>query len=165
MALLFAYHGGVTTQLRRASGVSSGWRCLEVGAGGGEITRWLADQVGPDGGMVAVHLETRWVESLADDVVTVCRGDFTQLELSHGSFDLVVAQMLLLHLPNPERACQRSVELAAPNGQVVIHDADFTPLALADATETEAAGLAVMSAVMLTAGVDIALEPKVAGLL
>ena len=165
MALLFAYHGALTIEVLRASGVPRGWRCLEVGAGGGDITRWLAGQVAPDGGVMAVDLETRWVEPLADDVVTVRRGDFTQLELGEASLDLVLAQMLLLHLPNPARACERFVELAAPNGQVVIHDADFTPLALAHATEAEAAGLAAMPAVMRAAGVDTALGPKLAEML
>jgi len=28
-------------------GVSKGWRCCEIGAGGGSITRWLAEVVGP----------------------------------------------------------------------------------------------------------------------
>jgi SAM-dependent methyltransferase len=98
-------------------------------------------------------------------VVEVRRGDFSQLDFSRASFDLVVGQMLLLHLPNPAEACRRFVELTAPAGQIVIHDADFTPLALDDATAHEAAGLAVMLDVMRAAGVDVALGPKVAGLL
>ena len=53
--------------------------------------------------------------------------------------------MLLLHLPNPAEACRRFVELTAPAGQIMIHDADFTSLALADASTTEAAGLAALS--------------------
>jgi hypothetical protein len=28
-------------------GVSRGWRCLEVGGGGGSVASWLADRVGP----------------------------------------------------------------------------------------------------------------------
>jgi SAM-dependent methyltransferase len=165
MALLFAYHGGLTLEVLEATGISSGWRCLEIGAGGGDITRWLASRVAPGGSVVAVDLETHWVEPLADEVVEVRRGDFGQLDLSRASFDLVVAQMLLLHLPNPAQACCRVVELTAPAGQIVIHDADFTPLALADASPSEAAGLAVMLDVMRAASVDVALGPKVADLL
>lgn len=73
--------------------------------------------------------------------------------------------MLLLHLPDPAEACRRFVQLTAPSGQIVIHDADFTPLALADATTSEAAGLAIMPDVMRAAGIDIALGPGVATLL
>jgi ubiquinone/menaquinone biosynthesis C-methylase UbiE len=165
MALLYAYHGALTTEVLQAARVSRGWRCLEVGAGGGDVTRWLADRVAPGGAVVAVDLETHWIEPLAGRVVEVRRGDFGQLDLGQARFDLVVAQMLLLHLPNPAEACRRFVQLAAPAGQIVIHDADFTPVAIADATPTEAQGLAVMSDVMRTAGIDLALGPKVAGLL
>lgn len=165
MALLFAYHGGLTIEGLEAAGISPGWRCLEIGAGGGDITRWLANRVAPGGSVVVVDLETHWVEPLADEVVEVRRGDFGQLDLGRASFDLVVAQMLLLHLPNPAEACRRFVELTAPAGQIVIHDADFTSLTLADASASEAAGLAVMPDVMRAAGIDLALGPKVADLL
>lgn len=29
-------------------GVAEGWRCLEVGAGNGSISHWLAERVGPE---------------------------------------------------------------------------------------------------------------------
>jgi SAM-dependent methyltransferase len=80
MALLFAYHGWLTIEVLEAAGVSRGWRCLEVGAGGGDITRWLAKMVTPGGSVVAVDLETRWIESLTSDVVEVRRGDFGKLD-------------------------------------------------------------------------------------
>jgi SAM-dependent methyltransferase len=165
MALLFAYHGGLTLEVLEAAGVRRGWRCLEIGAGGGDISRWLANRVAPGGSVVAVDLETHWLEPLADEVVQVRRGDFGQLDLGQAGFDLVVAQMLLLHLPNPAHACRRFVELTAPGGQIVIHDADFTALALAGASASEAAGLEVMVDVMGAAGVDVELGPKIVDLL
>ncbi len=165
MALLFAYHGQLTLEVLEAAEVSCGWRCLEVGAGGGDITRWLARRVTPGGSVVAVDLETHWIEPLASEVVEVRRGDFGELNLGETGFDLVVAQMLLLHLPSPADACRRFVELCAPAGQIVVHDTDFTSLALADATASEAAGLAVMPDVMRAAGIDLSLGPKVGALL
>lgn len=38
-------------------GVSDGWQCLEVGAGGGSIVGWLCRQVGPGGRVVATDLD------------------------------------------------------------------------------------------------------------
>ena len=43
-----------TTRCLIAIGVTQGWRCLDVGAGGGSVARWLAERVGPDGSVVAV---------------------------------------------------------------------------------------------------------------
>src|SRR5206468_403259 len=44
-------------------GVSGGWHCLEVGCGAGGLALWLADRVGPSGRVVAIDLDTRFVES------------------------------------------------------------------------------------------------------
>ncbi|MFN2464605.1 MAG: class I SAM-dependent methyltransferase [Candidatus Dormibacteria bacterium] len=165
MELLFAYHGAVTIELLEAAGVSDGWRCLEIGAGGGDITRWLANRVVPGGTVVAVDIETHWLEPLQDDVVDVRRGDFGVLDFGLTRFNLVVAQMVLLHLPDPAEACRRCVGLTVPGGQIVIHDVDFTPLAIPDATTEEADGLAVMVDVMRAANIDVALGPKIADLL
>jgi predicted O-methyltransferase YrrM len=40
-------------------GLSSGALCLEVGAGSGSVARWMADQVGPTGRVLAVDLDPR----------------------------------------------------------------------------------------------------------
>jgi hypothetical protein len=39
-----------------ALGVGAGWRCLEVGAGGGSVARWLAERVGPIGRVLATDI-------------------------------------------------------------------------------------------------------------
>ncbi len=165
MDLLFRYHGAATVEALRATGLGPGARALEVGPGGGDITRWLAERVKPDGRVVAVDLETHWIEHLAGPVVDIRQGDFEQLDLPRAGFDVIVAQMLLIHLSDPARACRRFVELASPGAQIVIHDADFTPVQLPDATPEEAAGIAVMVDVMRDAGVDVAIGPKVPGML
>ena len=35
-------------------GVGAGWRCLEVGAGGGSVAAWLGERVGPTGHVLAL---------------------------------------------------------------------------------------------------------------
>jgi len=42
LRLLEEYHDPVTTSQLDAIGVGEGWRCLDVGAGGGSVTRMLA---------------------------------------------------------------------------------------------------------------------------
>ena len=51
----------------QATGVTSGWRCLEVGAGAGSMTRWLAAQVAPTGSVTAVDIRTVFLQDLADN--------------------------------------------------------------------------------------------------
>ena len=45
----------------RSVGPQPGWRCLEVGGGGGSIARWLCDAVGPSGAVVTIDLDTRFL--------------------------------------------------------------------------------------------------------
>ena len=45
-------------------GVSPGWRCLEIGAGGGSIALWLAERVAPRGEVLATDLETNYLDGL-----------------------------------------------------------------------------------------------------
>lgn len=51
------FDAGTIAELE-ARGIGRGWRCLEVGAGGGSIARWLADRVAPDGVVVATDRDT-----------------------------------------------------------------------------------------------------------
>ena len=41
--------------------VAPGNRCLELGAGGGSVARWIADAVGPSGSVLATDLDVRWL--------------------------------------------------------------------------------------------------------
>ena len=52
----------VTHERLAGLGVGPGWRCLEVGAGGGAVAFWLAKRVAPDGLVVATDLETDFLE-------------------------------------------------------------------------------------------------------
>jgi SAM-dependent methyltransferase len=165
LALLHEFHGPATVAQLEAAGVRPGWRCLEVGGGAGPITSWLAARLAPSGRLLALDLETHWLEPLQSEIVEVRQADITRTELPPSRFDLVVAQMLLLHLADPGQTCRQLVAATAPGGQLVIHDADFTAVALQDATDLETAGIAVMFDTMRAAGVHLALGPKLETLL
>ena len=46
-------------------GVDVGWRCLELGAGGGSIATALADRVGESGRVVAADMDPRFLGELS----------------------------------------------------------------------------------------------------
>jgi SAM-dependent methyltransferase len=165
LELLERFHGPLTVSQLTAAGVGQGWRCLEAGAGVGSMTSWLAERVGPGGHVLAIDLETQWLAPLQSETLEVRKGDITTTQLPRDSFDLVLARMLLLHLPDPAQACRQLVAAAAPGGSVIIQDADFTTVTLEDATDAEAEGLDVMAKTMTAAGVHIALGPQLGHLL
>jgi 2-polyprenyl-3-methyl-5-hydroxy-6-metoxy-1,4-benzoquinol methylase len=117
-----------------AIGVGEGWRCLDVGAGQGSVTRLLAARVGATGSVLATDLDTRLLEPLADDRVEVRPHDLLTDPLPESAFDLVHARNVLLHLPSPLDALRRLVAAVRPGGWIAIGDVDFTTLELSPST-------------------------------
>ncbi|MGI3203108.1 class I SAM-dependent methyltransferase [Streptomyces sp. GLT-R25] len=82
------------------TGIARGWRCLEVGGGGGSLGDWLGEQVGPDGEVTITDLDLRWAESRPRPPhVRLMRHDIVQDPLPADGYDLVHARLVLQHLP------------------------------------------------------------------
>jgi len=110
-------------------GVGPGSRCLEVGAGGGAIACWLAEQVAPDGVVVATDLETDFLELTAPRYPTlqVLRHDLTAEDLP-GGFDLVHARYLVEWLPDKLLALRRMVAALRPGGVLLDEEPDWVTI-------------------------------------
>lgn len=115
----------VTFERLRATGVSPGWRCLEVGAGAGSVARWLAQQVGDDGLVVATDIDTRFLGHLRRPV-EVRSHDILTDPIEAGGYDLVHCRSLLLHLPDPGAALARMAEALRPGGWLVVENNDHS---------------------------------------
>jgi SAM-dependent methyltransferase len=115
----------VTTRRLSATGVGPGWRCLEVGAGAGSITRWLCQRVGPTGQVVAIDMDTRFLDELDEPNLEVRRQDVVDQPLPPGGFDLVHARALLMHLPAREAVLADLVAAVRPGGWLVVEEGDF----------------------------------------
>ncbi|WP_419997149.1 class I SAM-dependent methyltransferase [Streptomyces boninensis] len=109
-----------TVQCLQETGVEAGWRCLDLGAGGGSITRWLAERVGPRGRVVAVDLVTEFLDGLPG--VEVHRHDINDGLPDEGPYDLIHARHLLIHLPRREEVLKELVAALAPGGWLVTGD-------------------------------------------
>lgn len=108
------------SNLKRA-GVGPGWSCLEVGAGSGSIARWLRDAVRPDGRVVAVDLDTRFIAN--EPGIDVRQANILTDEIEQEAFDLVHCRALLHHLPGNEvAALERMIAALRPGGIVVAEE-------------------------------------------
>ena len=126
LRLLEEYHDPLTVSQLDAIGVGAGWRCLDVGAGGGSVTRMLAERVGTTGSVLAVDLDTSLLDKLASDRVEVRRHDILSDQLPQAAFDLVHAPLLLMFLSPRLGAVRRLVSAARNGGWVAVRDSATT---------------------------------------
>ncbi len=85
-------------------GVGPGMQCLEIGGGGGSITAWLCDRVGPDGSVTATDLEPCYLKRLQAKNLVVLRHDILADALPQNQFEFSHVRWLLHHLEEPRRA-------------------------------------------------------------
>ncbi|WP_369368424.1 trans-aconitate 2-methyltransferase [Streptomyces sp. CG4] len=129
----------VSTYQLALTGVTSGWRCLEVGGGGGSLGDWLGAQVGPDGEVTVTDLEPRWAASRSHPAqVRLLQHDIVRDPLPGRDYDLVHARLVLLHLPERLSVLRRLVSALRPGGWLVLEEFDcgWTPVLAAPDEET-----------------------------
>jgi len=105
-------------------GIAPGWRCLEVGAGSGSISRWLALQVQPRGCVLSVDIDLRF-HCDPTDGMEVRRLDVVRDPLPEHAFDLVHARAVLEHLTEREEVLDRFVAATRPGGWIVVEDGEW----------------------------------------
>ena len=114
-------------------GIQQGWRCLEVGAGHGAMARWLAEQVGPQGRVVATDINPRFLTEIELPNVEVRQHDIRTDPLEPGTYDLAHCRAVLTHLPDPLLAVKRMVAALRIGGWLLVEEPDFSSLRAVDA--------------------------------
>src|SRR2546426_2292033 len=117
-------------------GVSPGWHCWEIGAGGGSIAAWLCERVGDGGQVLATDLETTFLEKLPYANLVVRRHDIVTDDLPEDQFDLVHARWLLHWLPTRKQVLARMIATLRPHGWLFVEEPDFLTLFHGCAAET-----------------------------
>jgi SAM-dependent methyltransferase len=106
-----------------ALGIPRDASCWEIGAGGGSVAGWLVEW---SGRLLVTDVDTRFVEHLAGEGVTVERHDVVADPTPEGPFDLIHARLLLEHLPGRDDVLDRLVGALRPGGWLLIEDYDWT---------------------------------------
>ncbi|MEU5847818.1 methyltransferase domain-containing protein [Saccharopolyspora shandongensis] len=112
-------------------GLTSGWRCVDVGAGTGSVVKIFAERVGSEGQVLAVDADPRFLKPLAGGPISVLTSDVTSNPLPT-DFDLAHARLLLEHLPVAEAVIGSMVEAVRPGGWVVVEDLDWATALVVD---------------------------------
>ena len=141
------YRRPLATALDRL-GLREGWRCVDVGAGGGDVTVALAEIVGHDGRVYAVDSDPRSRDETARaaaahaQVVAVTQAG-EDLRLPE-PVDLAFCRFLLMHVLDPVVVLRRMGEAVRPGGWVVAQEpvtsagrVDGRPLSMPDARDPD----------------------------
>ena len=107
-----------------ATGLTAGWKCLEVGAGAGSIMRWMSEKVGPSGKVTAIDVDTRFVEKTSLSNVEVIKADINQVTLT--DFDLIHARHILIHLKDYPDTIAKMLSMLKLGGWLVLEEPDFS---------------------------------------
>jgi SAM-dependent methyltransferase len=107
-------------------GIEAGWKCVDVGAGGGDVSVALAEIVGRTGRVYAVDSDPR-----ARDVVASAAAEHSQVIaitqagedlLLPEPVDLAFCRFLLLHVYEPSVVLERMRRAVRPGGWVVAQE-------------------------------------------
>ena len=121
---LAAAYDPLTTRRLAQTRLTRGWRCLEVGAGGGSVARWLAGRVAPTGRVLATDIKPHHIARAPG--LTVRRHDVVVDPLPEAEFDLVHAPLVLLHLPRRIAALHKLVRALKPGGWLQLDEFDIS---------------------------------------
>jgi SAM-dependent methyltransferase len=157
------YRRPLMTALDRL-GLREGWRCVDVGAGGGDVSVALAEVVGRDGRVYAVDSNPR-----ARDQVAAAAAASTQVVaitqagedlLLPEPVDLAFCRFLLLHVRDPLVVVARMGGAVRPRGWVVIQEpistagrVDGRPMSMPDALHADVGAL--LPALARKAGLEV----------
>jgi SAM-dependent methyltransferase len=157
------YRRPLATALERL-GIGPGWRCVDVGAGGGDVSVALAEIVGRDGRVYAVDSDPA-----ARDVAAAAAAPFSQvLAITQAGEDLLLPEpvdlafcrFLLMHVADPVVVLARMKQAVRPGGWVVAQEPITSagrvgglPLSMPDARHPDVGAL--LPALVLGAGLDI----------
>jgi len=137
------YRRPLNTALDRL-GLREGWRCVDVGAGGGDVTVALAEVVGRDGRVYAVdsdpHARDQVAEAAAAHSQVVAITQQGEELLLPEPVDLAFCRFLLMHVVDPIVVLRRMGQAVRPRGWVVAQEpltsagrVDGRPLSMPDA--------------------------------
>lgn len=121
------YRRPLATALNRL-GLQEGWRCADVGAGGGDVSVALAELVGRAGRIYAVDSDPTACDAVATAAAVAGSAQVVALTqagedlLLPESVDLAFCRFLLMHVHEPIVVLRRMASVVRPGGWVVAQE-------------------------------------------
>ena len=98
--------------------------CLEVGAGAGTVSAWMAERVGERGRVMSTDIDLQFHDEMPSNVI-VRQHDVAADRLPREHFDIVHARAVLQHVPTRDEVIAKLVDALKPGGWLVVEDGTF----------------------------------------
>lgn len=121
------YRRPLETALKRL-GLGSGWKCADIGAGGGDVSVALATLVGPTGRVYAVDIDPARRDEVAESAAAVQAAQVVTITQAAEELvlpepvDLCFCRFLLMHVADPAAVVARMASVTRPGGWVVAQE-------------------------------------------
>jgi len=159
------YRRPLATALERL-GLGPGWRCADVGAGGGDVSVALAELVGRDGRVYAVDSDPRARDEVARAAAAAAQAQVIALTQAGEDLslpeevDLAFCRFLLLHVVDPAVVVRTMAGAVRSGGWVVAQEPitsagriDGAPLSMPGAPHPDVGAL--LPALVRDAGLEV----------
>ncbi len=121
------YRRPLATAIQRL-GLESGWRCVDVGAGAGDVSVALAQLVGRSGRVYAVDSDPRARDEVAAAAAAAREAQVIAITQAGEdlvlpeSVDLAYCRFLLVHVVEPRSVLRRMAAVLRPGGYLVAQE-------------------------------------------
>lgn len=121
-----------TFRLLKNAGLRPGLTCLDLGCGGGDVTRGIARVAGASGRVVGIDMDPVKLEAAREAAEShgLRNVEFRRANVyewsEESAYDLIYARFLLTHLPDCPKALAAIRGALKPGGVLVVEDIDFT---------------------------------------
>lgn len=121
-----------TSSLLNRLELVDGLNCLDVGCGGGDVTRELARRIAPAGRAVGIDLDATKLFVAQEEArdLGLSNLEYRQVDIRDAAgppeYDVVYSRFVLTHLSNPEAVLSSFLKQLRPGGILALEDIDFS---------------------------------------
>ncbi|MEM6658296.1 MAG: class I SAM-dependent methyltransferase [Pseudomonadota bacterium] len=117
---------GVSRNHLRRIPIQKHWKCLEVGAGNGSLSKWLSPNL-PEGNIRVTDINPDLIADVTGPNLTVHGLNVVEDDLGEEIYDLVFLRAVLHHIAEREAVLTKLIRSLKPGGWIFIHEPDMHP--------------------------------------